>query len=150
MDKHGVTDHCPGCLSIVISGRANVAHSDECRTRIESMMRSDPVGRVRLEADAQRKRAHQAQEGQGAENEDVRAPAEDEVEEEVSQEQELEDGPLQRRDYSELQPPPERGQKREGEDGSPGSCCKAARAAPPDAEARSRGPRGGAGPSSGG
>ena len=54
VDKYGMTDHCPGCLSIVITGRAEVAHSEECRERIAGMMQEDPVGRVRLEADAQR------------------------------------------------------------------------------------------------
>ena len=90
VDKYGMTDHCPGCLSIVISGRANVAHSEECRTRITGMMREDPVGRVRLAADA-RKRARQVQEGQGAEEEAVGAPAGEEVMEDVAPEQTLDE-----------------------------------------------------------
>ena len=54
LDKYGVTDSCLGCTSAILGG-TGVPHSEECRRRIQRLMREDPEdqGKVR---EAERKR----------------------------------------------------------------------------------------------
>ena len=43
--KYGMTPGCPGCLAVAAGGRA-VAHSKECRERIEAAMEQDTDPRL--------------------------------------------------------------------------------------------------------
>ena len=48
LDKFGMTEGCMGCTTCAIGG-TGVAHSEECRRRIEKMMKADPVQKMKLE-----------------------------------------------------------------------------------------------------
>ena len=50
---HGTPDRCPGCRTLVSTGRAQ-GHAEECRIRVEGELRKTEEGKARLRAAASR------------------------------------------------------------------------------------------------
>ena len=56
IETFGPTDGCPGCTSIAVGGRAEVAHNNQCRLRIAELLSSSEAGRERLEQHRRKRR----------------------------------------------------------------------------------------------
>jgi hypothetical protein len=82
VERFGPTDLCPGCTSVALGGRADVAHNDQCRLRIAELLSQTDAGRERLE---RHRRKRRQQDGDAQESEDKRKK-EDKDEAQVSPE----------------------------------------------------------------
>ena len=84
--RHGATEGCRRCRMLergMDEGNREAGHSDECRTRMEAMIREDPAQRQRLEAADRRRDEYLAREVERGVDKGV----EPEVEQEKPQEE---------------------------------------------------------------
>ncbi|CAK0857642.1 unnamed protein product [Prorocentrum cordatum] len=61
IERFGATPGCPGCADLMARGSARVAHSQECRDRIEAELMKDSAGQRRLAEHHLRASAREAQ-----------------------------------------------------------------------------------------
>ena len=45
VERYGATDECPGCTSVAVGGRAEIAHNSKCRERISKCCLEDDDAR---------------------------------------------------------------------------------------------------------
>jgi len=91
VEKHGGTDGCPGCVSIIAREARTARHTDECRQRIEELLARDETGAMRLAA--YRLRGDAVAEGQRPELREVPAGEAAGQPPDVAMEPELGDAP---------------------------------------------------------